>query len=168
MAVFVEREWERLETLLVPYGANIHDDLALELALRLVIDSDSRRLTVMRLVQEGFRQGESSYEFRTVMDQLSDSVRDRIDIQLVEAPDSALQTVVEASAAFDLTIAGTSRAWGIERQTLGRYTDQLAVQCRSSLLITRRYSQVTSHLASVVGDTGRESTTDTDKTGVEI
>ena len=167
VAVFVEREWERLETLLVPYGANIHDDLALELALRLVVDRDSRRLTVMRLVQEGFRQGESSYEFRTVMDQLSDSVRDRIDIQLVEAP-AALQTVVEASAAFDLTIAGTSRAWGIERQTLGRYTDQLAVQCRSSLLITRRYSQVTSHLASVVGDTGRESTTDTDKTGVEI
>lgn len=167
VAVFVEREWERLETLLVPYGANIHDDLALELALRLVIDSDSRRLTVMRLVPEGFRQSESSYEFRTVMDQLSDSIRDRIDIQLVEAP-AALQAVVEASAAFDLTIAGTSRAWGIERQTLGRYTDQLAVQCRSSLLITRRYSQVTSHLASVVGDTKRESTTDTDKTGVEI
>ncbi len=121
----------------------------------------------MRLVQEGFRQGESSYEFRTVMDQLSDSVRDRIDIQLVEAP-AALQAVVEASAAFDLTVAGTSRAWGIERQTLGRYTDQLAVQCRSSLLITRRYSQVTSHLASVVGDSGRESTTGTNKTGVEI
>jgi len=59
-----------------------------------------------------------------------------------------------------------SRAWGIERQTLGRYTDQLAIQCRSSLLITRRYSQVTSHLASVLSGTNSETTIDTDKSGV--
>ena len=167
VAVFVERGRERLETLLVPYGGNIHDDLALSLALRLVVNSDLRRLTVLRVVQEGFRQGESSYEFRTLIDQLSESVRDRIDIQMVEAP-FALQTVVQASEAVDLTIAGTSRAWGIERQTLGRYTDQLAVECRSSLLITRRYSQVTSHLASVIGDSNRESTIDTDKPEVEV
>jgi len=71
------------------------------------------------------------------------SVGDRIDIQIIQASEP-IQAVVEASAAVDLTITGTSRAWGIERQTLGRYTDQLAIQCRSSLLITRRYSQVTS------------------------
>jgi len=75
--------------------------------------------------------------------------------------------VVEASAAVDLTIAGMSRAWGIERQTLGRYTDQLAIQCRSSLLITRRYSQVTSHLASVLSGTNSETTIDTDKSELE-
>jgi len=61
-------------------------------------------------------------------------VGDRIDIQIIQASEPI--QAVEASAAVDLTIAGTSRAWGIERQTLGRYTDQLAIQCRSSLLIT--------------------------------
>jgi hypothetical protein len=57
---------------------------------------------------------------------------------------------VEASEQADLTIVGASREWGLERQTLGRYTDELAMHCRSSLLITRRYSKVTSHLASLL------------------
>jgi hypothetical protein len=40
VAVFVERGGECLETLLVPYSANIHDELALELGLRLLINRD--------------------------------------------------------------------------------------------------------------------------------
>jgi nucleotide-binding universal stress UspA family protein len=151
VAVFVERGGERLETLLVPYSANIHDELALELAIRLLVSGDTRRLTVLQVVQAGQVQSELTYEFSTLMQQLPAGVRDRIDVQTLEAPEP-IQAVVEASAAVDLTIAGTSRAWGIERQTLGRYTDQLAIQCQSSLLITRRYSQVTSHLASVLAE----------------
>ncbi|MFN7661901.1 MAG: hypothetical protein ACK5P3_27955, partial [Dolichospermum sp.] len=76
-------------------------------------------------------------------------VRDRIEIKSVTSPEP-MRTVVTASENVDLTIVGTSRLWGIERQTLGRYTDQLAIQCRSSLLITRRYSQITSHLTSLL------------------
>ncbi len=57
---------------------------------------------------------------------------------------------MEVSGRVDLTIAGASREWGLERQTLDYYTDELAVRCQSSLLITRRYSQMSSHLASVL------------------
>ncbi len=149
VAVFVERGGERLERLLVPYAANIHDELALELAVRLLVSGDTRRLTVLRVIQANQVQSDLSYEFSSLMQQLPAGVRDRIDIQIIEAAEP-IHAVVEASAAVDLTIAGTSRAWGIERQTLGRYTDQLAIQCQSSLLITRRYRQVTSHLASVL------------------
>lgn len=165
VAVFVDRGQERLETLLVPYSANNHDDLALELAVRLLVNRDTCRLTILRVVQAGQVKSEVSYEFRSVMEQLPAVVRDRIDIEIVEAPEP-IQAVVEASANVDLTIAGTSRAWGIERQTLGRYTDELAIQCRSSLLITRRYSQLTSHLASLLSDTNSAATIDTDKPGV--
>jgi Kef-type K+ transport system membrane component KefB/nucleotide-binding universal stress UspA family protein len=165
VAVFVDRGQERLETLLVPYAANIHDELGLELALRLLVDSDTRRLTILRVAPVGQTPSELSYEFRTMMEQLPSTVGERIDIQIIQASEP-IQAVVEASAAVDLTIAGTSRAWGIERQTLGRYTDQLAIQCRSSLLITRRYSQVTSHLASVLSGTNSETTIDTDKSGI--
>jgi len=149
VAVFVDRGRERLESILVPYAANIHDDLALELALRLLVNGEGRSLNVLGVVQrdEAFR--ELSYEFRTLMEQLPATVRDRINIEIIDAP-APIPAVVEASGFVDLTIAGTSRAWGIERQTLGRYTDELAIECRSSLLITRRYSQVTSHLASVL------------------
>ena len=154
VAVFVDRGKERLENILVPYSANVHDELGLSIALRLLFNRDRTRLTVLQIGQ-GNNFKDFSYEFRTVMENLPHQVRDRIQIQEIEAPDP-IQAVVEASRNVDITIAGTSRAWGIERQTLGRYTDVLAVECHSSLLITRRYSQVTSHLASVLGITNGE------------
>jgi hypothetical protein len=152
-----DREFENrfYEKLLVPYSANIHDDLALELAIRLLSNSENRQLTVLRVVQDDSVKSEFSYELGNMIDQLPSSLRDRINIEIVAAPDP-IKVAVQASASVDLTIAGTSRAWGIERQTLGRYTDQLAVQCLSSLLITRRYSKLTSHLSSVLLNQSQE------------
>ncbi|MEH2365455.1 cation:proton antiporter [Nostoc sp.] len=158
VAVFVDRGSDRLESLLVPYSANIHDDLALTLALRLLINRETCILQVLQVVPENHLKDELSYELNTMMEQLPSSVRDRIEIKIVQAPDP-IQAVVEASKNVDLTIVGTSRTWGIERQTLGRYTDQLAIQCSSSLLIARRYSQVTAHLASMLPDVSSQEPT---------
>ncbi|MEG3860739.1 cation:proton antiporter [Microcoleus sp. herbarium12] len=149
VAIFVDRGRERLNNLLVPYAANIHDDLGLELALRLLVNSEERRLTVLRVAVDGIEGNELSYEFQRVMEQLPVEVRSRIETPIVEAAEP-IQAVIAASANADLTIAGTSREWGIERQTLGQYTDELAVQCHSSLLIARCYVKVRSHLASVL------------------
>ncbi|MEH2322664.1 MAG: cation:proton antiporter [Nostoc sp.] len=156
VAVFVDKGKEQLESLLVPYSANIHDDLALILALRLLINRDCM-LQILQIVANQAKE-EVSYELNTMMEQLPTSVRDRIEIKILEAPEP-IQAVIQASEGVDLTIAGTSRAWGIERQTLGRYTDQLAIQCRSSLLITRRYSQVTAHLASMLPEVSSQEPT---------
>lgn len=158
VAVFVDRGGERLESLLVPYSGNIHDDLALTLALRLLINRDTCTLQVLQVIQPNQDQEELNYELYALINQLPESVRDRINIQIIHAAEP-ISAVVTASESVDLTIAGTSRAWGIERQTLGRYTDALAIQCRSSLLITRRYSQLTSHLASALSDTSSQEPT---------
>ncbi|MDZ8185102.1 MAG: cation:proton antiporter [Nostoc sp. ChiSLP02] len=158
VAVFVDRGSDRLESLLVPYSANIHDDLALILALRLLINHETCMLQVLHVLPENHLKDELSYELGMMMEQLPSSVRDRIEIKVVQALDP-IQAVVEASKNVDLTIVGTSRTWGIERQTLGRYTDQLAIQCSSSLLITRRYSQVTAHLASVLPKISNQQST---------
>ncbi|MGM3309070.1 cation:proton antiporter [Anabaena sp. WFMT] len=149
VAVFVDRGSDRLESLLVPYSANIHDDLALILALRLLINCDTCILQILQVLTGNQTQDELSYELHSMIEQLPASVSDRIEIKTVTSPEP-MQVVVAASENVDLTIAGTSRAWGIEKQTLGRYTDELAIKCRSSLLITRRYSQVTSHLSSLL------------------
>jgi Kef-type K+ transport system membrane component KefB/nucleotide-binding universal stress UspA family protein len=149
VAVYIDRGSNRLESLLVPYSANIHDDLALILALRLLINRDTCMLHILQVISVNTLEDELSYELHSMMRQLPSSVRDRIHIQMIAHP-QPMQAVVTASESVDLTIAGTSRAWGIERQTLGQYTDQLAIECRSSLLITRRYSQVTSHIAAVL------------------
>ncbi|WP_066377365.1 MULTISPECIES: cation:proton antiporter [unclassified Anabaena] len=158
VAVFVDKGGDRLESLLVPYSANIHDDLALTLALRLLINHDTCTLQILQVLQEHQAQDELSYELHTMIKQLPASVRDRININIIRSSEP-IPAVITASESVDLTIAGTSRAWGIERQTLGRYTDALAIQCRSSLLITRRYSQLTSHLTSALADLSHQEST---------
>ncbi len=148
VAVFVDRQHGKLENLLVPYIPNSHNDLGLEIALRLLINSPAAHLTILRIAQAD-QSTHLSYELRTVMDQLPEPIRQRILIPQVEA-ENPIEAVVTASGRADLTIAGASREWGLERQTLGIYADELAVQCKSSLLITRRYSRATTHLASVL------------------
>jgi hypothetical protein len=44
---------------------------------------------------------------------------------------------------------GTSHEWGLERQTLGRYADELTQHCQSSLLIARRYTRTIAHLQPI-------------------
>jgi hypothetical protein len=100
------------------------------LAFRLLVNKDTCSLRILEVITGNENKKELSYEVRTMMEQLPSTVCDRINITEAIEP---IQTVVEASAGADLTIAGTSRAWVIERQTLGRYTDELAIQCRSSL-----------------------------------
>ena len=148
VAVFVDRQHGKLENLLVPYIPNVHNDLGLEIALRLVLNSPDCSLTILRVAQD-HQTSDLTYELKTLMNQLPDALLQRIHIPQVES-ENPIAAVVEASRNADLTIAGASREWGLERQTLGFYADQLAVQCHSSLLITRRYSRVTSHLASVL------------------
>lgn len=159
VAVFVDKQPVRLNKLLVPYKSGIHNDLGLELALRILVNHPECHLTVLRVNLPNQPPDELSYEFRDVLSQLYESLRDRITLSVVESAEP-LQAVVAASEGVDLTIAGASREWGIERQTLGKYTDALAVKCDSSLLITRRYSQVTSHMAAVLTATDPASGSD--------
>ncbi len=148
VAVFVDRQHNKLERLLVPYIPNVHNDLGLEIALRLLMTSPNCHLTILRVTQDN-QSNDLTYELKSLMNQLPDPLLRRIYIPEVAA-DNPIEAVVEASGQVDLTIAGASREWGLERQTLGYYADELAGRCRSSLLITRRYSRVTSHLTSVL------------------
>jgi nucleotide-binding universal stress UspA family protein len=157
VAVFVDRNNHRFEKLLVPYVPNIHNDLGLEIALRLLINHPTSTLTILRVASPNQPAAELTYEFGMLMDRLPADVRDRIFIPVIEA-DNPVQAVIETSETADLTIAGTSREWGVERQTLGRYTDELAVECRSSLLITRK-GQVTSHITTLTAEPDEVATT---------
>ena len=149
VAVYVDRGKQSLESLLVPYIGNIHDDLALVIALRLLASCDTAFLSVLQATPATPAPSEFSYELRNIMQRLPQKVRDRISVIQLKDTSEPIPAVVEASARVDLTIVGMSRAWGIERQTLGRYTDELAIQCQSSLLIARRHSQVSSHLDAI-------------------
>jgi len=164
VAVFVDRQQEQLEDLLVPYIPNNHTDLGLEIALRLLINHATSKLTILRVAQLDLAASELTQEFRMLFDQLPDTVRSRIELPVVEG-ESPIQAVVKASETVDLTIVGASREWGLERQTLGRYTDALVTQCHSSLLITRK-NQVTPHLTKILAAAGTASSANNPGVGV--
>jgi Kef-type K+ transport system membrane component KefB/nucleotide-binding universal stress UspA family protein len=150
VGVFVDRGLVQISKILVPYAPSLHDELGLELGLRLLMNAEHIHLQILRVTRPGNVAGEFSREFNTVLAQLAPSVRSRIKTPVLETHLDPLEAVVDYSATVDLTIAGASREWGMKRQTLGRYADALVTQCVSSLLITRKYSQLTSHLASVL------------------
>jgi nucleotide-binding universal stress UspA family protein len=150
VAVFVDRGLQQITKILVPYATSLHNELGLELALRLLMNGEYVQLQVLRVTSPGVPAGEFSREFKAVLTQLPPSIRNRIETPILETHLDSIQAVVDRSANVDLTIAGASREWGLERQTLGRYADALVTQCVSPLLITRKYSKVTSHLASVL------------------
>lgn len=150
VVIFVEKEHDLpWQNLLVPYTGTIHDDFGIELALRLLANYDRRNLTILQIVQQGQALEEVGYDLHAVLGQLPPQVRSRIESPVVAAKNT-LKAVIEASASANLLIAGASRAWGLERQILGRHTDTLARDCQSSLLIARKYTKVSSHTASVL------------------
>ena len=98
VAVFIDppREEAEFDTLLVPYMVGTHNDLGLELAIRILVNRPTCRLTVLRVTQPDRAVGEFSYEFRTVMQQLPHNIRDRITLSVITSTDT-VQTVIEAS-----------------------------------------------------------------------
>jgi Kef-type K+ transport system membrane component KefB/nucleotide-binding universal stress UspA family protein len=155
VAVFIDKDKDKGESqwksLLVAYANNIHDDLALSLALRMLFSDRSRHLAIIQFTQVNTAEEGISSELRQTIESLPEEMRSRIKITALESGDP-IHSVIEASSSVDLTIAGTSRTWGIERQTLGRYTDKLAKECASSLVITRRYNEVSYHISSLLDE----------------
>jgi hypothetical protein len=138
-------------TLLVPYTANEHDDLAVEIAIRMLLNDRDRRLELVKVISTETRDGELSAELDRLLESLPAEISTRITISTIEAVDP-IPKIEELSRQVDLTITGIGREWGRRKPILDNYTDRIAIQCVSSLLIARRYSQFSSHLSFVLED----------------
>jgi Kef-type K+ transport system membrane component KefB/nucleotide-binding universal stress UspA family protein len=150
-AVFIDTSPEPLlasayKTLFVPYTANNHDDLAVEIALRMLWNDRQRQLKLIRIALPDTQDNEFSAELASLLENLPESVKSRIDISTIESNDP-IATIEQFSQQIDLTIIGIGRTWGRRKPTLDSYTDRLATRCPSSLLIVRRYSQFSTHLS---------------------
>ncbi|AZB71428.1 cation:proton antiporter [Synechococcus elongatus] len=145
VAIYVNKDSDSSRRhLLVPYGGSSHDDLSLELALRLLLGQPQRQLRLLQF--EAIAGAELSAEARALLDQLSPELRDRIRYECLWQQDP-LDFLIEATAEADLTLVGTSRSWGLARKTLGFYPDRLVEACHSSLIVTRRYTAMSRHLS---------------------
>lgn len=137
------------QNILVAYATNIHDDLALVLGIRMLFNDPKKSLQVLHFSHTDQEVEELSYELKNIINLLPVYIQEKIKITHLEN-DKPLSDLIAYSATFDLTIAGANKTWGIERQNLGRYTDVLAQECQSPLLIARRYSPVVHHINSLL------------------
>jgi Kef-type K+ transport system membrane component KefB len=133
-------------TLFVPYTGNNHDDLAVEIALRMLWNDHHRHLELIQIALPGEKDNELSAELYTLLADLPDQVSSRVKISRIDSVDP-IATIEEFSCQVDLTITGIGRTWGRRKPTLDSYTDRLATRCVSSLIIARRDSQFSSHLS---------------------
>jgi hypothetical protein len=150
VAVFIDADrdsnQQSYQKLLVPYTANTHDDLAVEIALRMLWNDRHRQLELIQIIAPGNKDGELSAELDRLLASLPTELSSRVNISTLNTIDPILK-IEEISRQVDLTITGIGRTWGRRKPILDNYTDRLAIHCVSSLLIARRYSQVGSHLA---------------------
>ncbi len=133
------------QTLLVPYTANHHDDLAVEIALRMLWNDRQRQLKLIQINSTDPEDGRLSDEIQRLLAKLPAQMMARIEISSLDAIDPIVK-IEEMSRQVDLTITGIGRTWGRRKPLLDRYTDRLAIHCVSPLLIARRYSQFGSHV----------------------
>jgi Kef-type K+ transport system membrane component KefB len=133
-------------TLFVPYTGNNHDDLAVEIALRMLWNDHHRHLELIQIALPGEKDNELSAELYTLLADLPDQVSSRVKTSRIDSVDP-IATIEEFSCQVDLTITGIGRTWGRRKPTLDSYTDRLATRCVSSLIIARRDSQFSSHLS---------------------
>jgi Kef-type K+ transport system membrane component KefB len=153
VAVFIDASTDRTtpspyQTLLVPYTANLHDDLAVEIALRMLWNDRQRQLNLIQINSSDREPSRLSDEIQRLLAKLPTQMSSRIEISVLEAIDPIVK-IEKMSRHVDLTITGIGRTWGRRKPLLDRYTDRLAIHCVSSLLIVRRYSQLGSHLSFV-------------------
>jgi Kef-type K+ transport system membrane component KefB len=137
----VDRSYRRL---LVPYTANNHDDLAVEIALRMLWNDRQRQLELIQITSPNMNDGKLSTDLDRLLTNLPSNISSRIQFSTLDEIDP-ISKIEEISRQVDLTITGIGRTWGRKKPLLDRYTDRLAMRCVSSLLIVRRYSQFGSH-----------------------
>lgn len=148
VAVFIDANQDNstqsYQTLLVPYTANHHDDLAVEIAIRMLWNDRDRHLELIQLMFPE-TSGTLSSQLNDLLAQLPIQVSSRIKISTIDAVDPIVK-IEEISRRVDLTITGIGRTWGRRKPILDHFTNKLAIHCVSPLLIARSYSQFGSHL----------------------
>jgi Kef-type K+ transport system membrane component KefB len=131
IAIFLDSDRRNLNQLLVPYRGDIHDDLAMELGLRILLNRNHTRMEIMLI------DPSQTSHIHQILAQIPSLISSRITVSNPQSEDNVSE-VVSACSNFDLTITGITLE-GQERQTLGIYGDELALKCQSSILIVRKF-----------------------------
>lgn len=138
VVVFIDKGMpDRLRRILLPYTGTAHDQLALVLATRLCQRSRAD-VTILHVVRPGRDRPRLEAEAGSMLDvAMPDPATRGLTRLVVRESDDPVQTVIDESAAHDLTILGVGEEWEVAPSLFGLRTERLAVDGPSSLLIVR-------------------------------
>jgi nucleotide-binding universal stress UspA family protein len=138
VGILKNRELEKIDSILLPWGGGLHAWLGLELAVRIARIHDAE-LKILRLVREGTDLDDERESLLETIDPLVNGFdKLNLDIRLAEDVTSGIMADFENDA-HDLVIIGASREWGIRNVLIGTIPDIIADRAPCSVLMVRRY-----------------------------
>jgi Kef-type K+ transport system membrane component KefB/nucleotide-binding universal stress UspA family protein len=123
VAVFVDRDLPDRPRVLVPFIGTPHDELAIDLAKRLV-EAGQDRVTLLHIRQPG-----PAVALRQVSGMTTE---ERISYTPVDA-------VLGERGRFDLVILGVGEEWGLASSFIGLHSERIADEWAGSMLVVRRF-----------------------------
>ncbi len=140
VAIFVDRSFGKIQTILAPYLGGKHDRLALELAGR-IARNGSAALTVLHVVPPNRSQADGVLHARSAVDRTfaDPATSTSVNFKVIEDP-SPIDAVIRAAREYDLVVVGVEEQWGMESHLFGWRPERIARETSTSLLIVRKYA----------------------------
>ncbi|MFB6171052.1 MAG: amino acid permease, partial [Haloarculaceae archaeon] len=146
--VLVERMGpaEKLESILLPTAGGPHAELAAEVAQAIARANDAR-VDVVHVVDPN-ASDEDRESAQERLDQTVGIVEDDVTVnaRLVEGSD-VVQSIVEQTADYDLTIVGATREGLLQQLVFGTIPEEVGRRAQNTVIMTKRHLGLTSRVA---------------------
>ena len=138
LAVLKDRQLEKINSVVVPWGGGLHARLGMEIGIRIAQAVDAN-LRVLRLVRPGIDLKDEEKELRERVNPLLEGF-DKVQFVIKESTDVTGGMLDELKQnEDDLIIIGASHEWGIRNVLFGTIPDIIADRAPCSVLMVRRY-----------------------------
>jgi Kef-type K+ transport system membrane component KefB/nucleotide-binding universal stress UspA family protein len=139
VAVFVDRGFDRIGKVLVPYLGSRHDRLAMELADRIGRNIGAA-VTVLHVIPKARGANLRALNAKGAVERAFEEPghKTAVEFRVIE-DDSPVGVVLRESRGFDLVIIGVAEEWGLESHLFGWRPERIARDCPTSMLMVRRH-----------------------------
>jgi nucleotide-binding universal stress UspA family protein len=135
VAIFVDRDLHEPRRILVPYMGTAHDQLAMQLAER-IVRAIGASATILHVVSPARKRDGSNA--RAVVERTFANPAS-VQLRVIE-DDSPVDAVLRESGDYDLVVIGMAEQWGLESHLVQFRPERIASECTRSLLLVRRTS----------------------------
>lgn len=138
VAIFKDRGFTKIDSILIPWGGGMHAQLGLEIAVRLAREVDAT-IDLLHIVKPNDHvEQEKKKLVESIKATVDDNELVRIHLPQNENITDGIQAFLDAKE-YDLIIIGASNEWRLRNVLFGSIPDILADHASCSVLMVRRY-----------------------------